>query len=1060
VTRSGTRGTEFRLLGTVEIAVAGQVLDSGPPQQRLVMAILAAEAGRPVGVASLIDRMWDEPPGHPRRTLQVHLSRLRGLLDAAAASGQPPVRVVRRSGGYLLDVEPDRVDIYRFRWLIGQARHSECPSAERVSLLGRALELWRGQPLADLPGPWAVRVRLGWEQEYLEAVAVWAEESVRAGDPGAVLARLGELVGEHPLAESLAAAYMRALYAVGRPADALDHYTTVRHRLAGELGTDPGPELQLLHRQILTADPALSPSAPAMARLVPRQLPAPAQGFTGRAAELAALDQLPDSSTVVVAGIDGMAGVGKTALAVQAGHRLADRYPDGQLFIDLYGYTHGVEPIEPAQALDHLLRALGIPGTQIPDSPDQRAALYRTRVADQRLLIVLDNAATEAQVAPLLPGAPGCLVLVTSRRHLAGLDLTYTLSLDALPAADAVELFTRTAGEGRLAGQPAESSMETVELCGRLPLALRIAAARLRSHPTWKLSHLVERLRDQRHRLGELAAGQRSVVAALDLSYQHLGPDQRRAYRLLGLHPGPEFDAHATAALLDSTLPQASRMLDQLLEAHLLQEATPGRYRFHDLIRAHAAATAARDQSQPIRDAALAALLDYYRHTATAAIDAAYPSERADRPQVPPVRTAPPPAWLDTELPNLLAAARYATDHDHPAHVLHLSTILHPHLRTRGHYHDAETLHQQALATADAAGDQAGQLNALIGLGDIHRMQGRHTQAADHYQQALQLARDTGHPVGELRALNGLGWIHRLQGRQGQAADHHRQALQLARSTGHRVGELPALIGLGEIHCKRGRYAQAAEHYQEVLQIARSISYRPAELDALIGLGDIDLLRGRYAQAAEHYQEVLQIARSIGHRPAEMHALTGLGHIDRRRGRHSQATGHFGQVLQIARSIGHRPAEVNALIGLGHIHRRQGRYGQAGDHYRRLLDLAEESGNRDWQFEAWQGLGRLQLATDHPDAAITYHEQALPLASELGQPHDEARAHDGLAHAHHALNQPQQARTHWQHALAILTDLGVDYTEDEETTTTAIRDHLTALADQSSGRPVTGHLGA
>jgi tetratricopeptide (TPR) repeat protein len=401
------------------------------------------------------------------------------------------------------------------------------------------------------------------------------------------------------------------------------------------------------------------------------------------------------------------------------------------------------------------------------------------------MVIVLDNAATEAQVAALLPGAPGCVVLITSRRQLVGLDCTHTLALDTLPLPDAVALLRQTAGESRLTGQPPELAAELVELCGRLPLAIRIAAARLRSHPAWNLEHLTQRLRDQQHRLVELEAGQRSVTTALDLSYQDLNADLQRLYRRLGLHPGPDIDPHATAALLDASLQEAGRMLEQLLEAHLLQEPVAWRYRFHDLTRAHAAHTATRDETEDGRYQAVDRLLDYYRHTAAVAMDAAYPYERERRPQVPPTRTPcptlpdPPAAldWLDGELPNLLAAARYANEHARPAHLLHLSTILHRHLRTRGHYPDAETLHQQALTTACATGNQAAEIEALNGLGHIHRLQGRHTPATNHYQQALQLARTTGQRAAELDALASLGHIHRLQGRYEQATNHYQQAL-------------------------------------------------------------------------------------------------------------------------------------------------------------------------------------------------------------------------------------------------------------------------------------------
>ena len=370
---------------------------------------------------------------------------------------------------------------------------------------------------------------------------------------------------------------------------------------------------------------------------------------------------------------------------------MADRYPDGQLFIDLHGYTEGVAPVGPGEALDWMLRSLGVAGDRIPTGLDERAALYRSRLAEQRMVIVLDNAATEAQVKPLLPGAPGCVVLVTSRRRLAGLDHTHALSLDILPPVDAIALLRHNTGDSRLAGQPPELVAELVELCGRLPLAIRIAAARLRSHPTWDLDHLVRRLRDQQHRLAELEAGQRSVTAALDLSYQDLDADEQRTYRLLGLHPGSDIEPYAAAALLDTTLHEAGRALEQLMEAHLLQEPVPGRYLFHDLVRAHAAHTANRTETSHDGHAALDRLLDYYRHTAAVAMDAAYPYEREYRPPVPPARTPEPdvsePAtaleWLDSELPNLLAAARDAANMTGQQHLLHLSTILRRHLRTR-----------------------------------------------------------------------------------------------------------------------------------------------------------------------------------------------------------------------------------------------------------------------------------------------------------------------------------------------------------------------------------------
>ena len=814
------------------------------------------------------------------------------------------------------------------------------------------------------------------------------------------------------------------------------------------------------------------PEAPT-ADLKPRQLPADLSTFTGREAELAELVALATGAdgavapaTVLISAIDGMAGVGKTAFAVHAAHRLAGHYPDGQLFIDLHGYTEGLPPVDPADALDRLLLALGVPGERIPEPVEDRAALYRSRLAGQRMLIVLDNAATEQQVAPLLPGAPGCLVLITSRRRLLGLDGTHPISLAVLSKPDAIRLLARTAGQERIAAEPPEAADQLVELCGRLPLAIRIAAARLRSHPSWRIEHLVGRLADQQHRLAELDAGDRSVTAALDLSYQQLTGDEQRAYRLLGGHPGPEADRYAAAALINTTLPHTQRLLDRLLEVYLLQEPAPGRYRFHDLVRAHAA-NIRRDHPDPRLTAGLDRLLDYYRHTVALAVDAAYPYERDHRPRVPPARTPVPdvsdPArarsWLATELSNLLAAASYAAAHDRPAHLLHFSALLRRHLRTCGRYHDAAALHQQALVTARATGRPAAEIAALIGLGHIHRLQGRYDQAGDHFEQALRIAGSTGHRGGELDARIGLGHVDWLQGRYGQAGGQFEQAVRVARKIGHRSGELEALIGIGHIGWHQARYESATDHYHQALRIAREIGHRTGELDALAGLGQIYRQQGRYRQAIDQFQQALRIARDTGNRNGELNALVGLGHLHRWQGQYPQAIESCQRALRIARDAGHRLGELVALTGLGQAHRLQHRYGPATVHYRQLLELARAGGDRNFEFEAAQGLGRIQYATGELESAVTHHHRALALAGELGQPVDQARAHDGLAHAHHGLDHPELAREHWQRALEILTRLGVERTDDQEASTAAIRGQLARLDQRrvldraGSGKP-------
>jgi DNA-binding SARP family transcriptional activator/tetratricopeptide (TPR) repeat protein len=1051
----------FRLLGPVTTIVDGQAHSLPRAQVRGLFAYLLLHAGHPVPVDAVIDALWGgAEPSTARHQAHTAVAKIRREL---ARLGKRDA-IVSGPFGYQATIEPDRIDALAFEHGLRGALAADLALSERARRLREILEGCAGQPLQDAAGAFveAERARLTGLQ--LTAIEEIAEAELGLGQAVDVVGRLTRLVGEHPQRERLRAQLMLALHRCGRTAEALEVFRAGRASLVAELGIEPGPELQSLHERILRRDPDLAAPPPAVevgpapkpSWDMPRQLPAPPQLFTGRMMELAELSKIHDASTVVITAIDGMAGVGKTALAVQAAHQMVDQYPDGQLFIDLHGYTDGVAPVEPGEALDRLLRSLGVPGDRVPADLDQRAGLFRSRLAERRMVIVLDNAATEAQVTPLLPGAPGCVVLVTSRRRLSGLDHTHTLSLDTLPPIDAIALLRQTAGDNRLAGQAPGVVEELVELCGRLPLAIRIAAARLRSHPTWDLAHLVRRLRDQQQRLVELSAGPRSVTAALDLSYQDLTGDQQQVYRRLGLHFGPDIEPYAAAALLDASLSQAGQLLEQLLEAHLLQEPLPGRYHFHDLTRAHAVHTAARDETEST--ASLDRLLDFYRHTAAVAMDAAYPYERERRPPMAsagsPTPTLPDPAaaldWLDRELPNLLAAAKHATDHDRPAHLLHLSTLLSRYLRTRGHYGDAMTLNQAALTTARATGQQAAEIEALAGLGRIHALHGRPAPATDHYQQALELARATGHQTGETEALIGVGQIHRTQGRYEPATDHYQQALELARATGQPIAELEALIGLGHTHRLQGRHAQATDHYQQALQLARATGHHPGELTALTGLGYLHHTQGQHDRAADHLGQALQLARATGDHAGELYALGGLGIVYRMQGQHERATDHCQQALQLARAAGHLEAEQSALSGLSHAYRMHGRYDQAADSYQRLLDLADQADNRNWQYEAWQGLGRLQHATGHPEVALTHHEHALALATALDQPLDQARAHDGLAYAHHALQQPDQARTHWQHALDILTRTGIDHTDEEETTVAAIRAHLADPTNDSN----------
>ena len=728
---------------------------------------------------------------------------------------------------------------------------------------------------------------------------------------------------------------------------------------------------------------------------VPRQLPAAPPAFTGRTVELADLDGVDDATAVVVAAIDGMAGAGKTALAVHAAHGLAHRYPDGQLFLDLHGHTDGFPPVAPSAALERVLRALGVPAEQIPRHLDDRAALYRTRLAGRRMLVLLDDAATEAQVAPLLPGTPGCLVLVTSRRRLAGLHRTRSITLDVLPRADAVPLFARVAGEQRLAGEPPGSLAEVVELCGRLPLAIGIAAARLRSRPAWSLAHLAGLLADERLRLGELEAGERSVTAALDLSYRQLGAGLQRAYRLLGLHPGADLDRYAAAALTGTSPARAERLVEDLLEANLVQEVSPGRYRFHDLVRTHAAATAARvgaDAEDGAGRAAIGRLLDHYCCAASRTMDVVEPDTRVHRPPLrpfgPSALPAPPDpaaarAWLDGELPNLLAAAQSAAEHGMAEHAVYLATTLHRHLRPRlGRSGDAEALHTRVLAAACAFGDRAGEAQVLVCLGQVRWMRGMGEAAAECFELALPLARAAGLRAVEVDALTGLAFI--------QVGEH--------------------------------RFEEARVLQTEAREIARRSGDRRGEMEALLGLGWVGLAEGR--PAAEHLEAALSLAPDCGDETNVQRVLRALEHVD-------------GEAAAAAGATGGRDAEVATLLSFAWVHRLHGRDDRAVDTYRHALTLARQAGDRHWQLEVQHAMGMLHLGAGRPARALACHRSVLELATALGHPLDEARAHDGLAHAHLAQGRRERAREHWRRALDTLTGLGAEVTTGEGATTVA-----------------------
>ncbi|MFI6817740.1 AfsR/SARP family transcriptional regulator [Nonomuraea sp. NPDC050328] len=1025
----------FSVLGPVTVARDGRHTSVPGGKARTLLAALLLRPNQVVLPRHLAERLWDgDPPPNPRRALQVNVARLRRSLDLSEVIMTVP-------GGYVARVGRGELDLLDFQRLTQEAALAATPVLER-RLLREALALWRGPACSDVESGTLHRLDVQpLAEQRLQALERRVELGLQLGEGADLVAELRNLTAGHALPERLWGRLMTALDQDARGAaaagagedqalgallrawreralltqDQLAERTglnvrTVRRLESGQLRR-PRPASIRLISEALDLDPSetsiltRSPS-PVPSRTTPRQLPADVVAFVGREREMAALDH-PGAGARIVA-IDGMAGVGKTALAVHAAHRLAPGFPDGDLFLDLNGFSRGMTPADPADTLARVLGLLGLPGESIPQHAEDRAALYRSVLAGRRMLLVLDNAAGEDQVRPLLPGAGDCLVLITSRRRLTGLDEARTVTVDVLPEAEAIALFTGTAGRERLADAPSEAVAEVVRRCGLLPLAIQLAAARLKAHPVWSVSDLLERLTAHERRLGELQSGQRSVAAALVLSYRELTPAERRAYRLLGLHPGADIGFEAAAATLAAGT-DTMTLLERLLELNLLQERVPGRYRFHDLVRAHAAETAAAEEPEPDRRAALTRLLDHYGQAASAAMDRLYPYEADLRPH-PATDTIPLPseaaaiAWLEAELANLLALARYAAEHGFPSHIRHLSGTLHQCLRTRGRYAEAEALLTRALTAALAVSDRTGEMEALLGLGEIRHAQSRYDTAVADTTLALDLACAIGHHAGRLRALNNLGDIHLSSARLSQAAGHFAQALEVARGIGHRTGELEALTGAGN-------------------------TYR---------------LWGRHDDGLRYLSQALALAQEVGHHTSELRALTGVGYIHLARGGFGAATEYFDQVLSLARATGHRTGELNSLNALAHLARLQGRHERARELYASVAGLAREIGNRNWQFEAVYGLGRLQHDTGHDEQAIDSHRRALDLAIELGQPSDQARVHDGLAHAHAALGHQAHARRHWAHALTLLASMGIDRMDENGIDVVTIRAHLDA----------------
>ncbi|NKE60059.1 tetratricopeptide repeat protein [Lentzea sp. PSKA42] len=892
----------FRLLGDVAAQVHGHPLAIGYAQLRSVLAVLLVEANQVVSVDQLVDRVWSDRrlPRKPRAAVQHSMTMLRNALVPAG------VTIARRSTGYQLTVEPETVDLHRFRRLVHDGRAAG-DDGRAATLLEEALKLWGGEPFAGLTTAWLDSLRATLVQHRHAVRLELVDVQLRLGLHAALLPDLAEWADENPLDERLAAQLMLALYRGGRPADALEHYQQVRKLLADELGTDPSPPLRRLHEQILATDPALTvPHRPQIA--VPHQLPARPRLFTGRTRELAELDAALGQDTVVITAVGGLGGMGKTWLASHWAHQHLDRFPDGQLYVNLRGFDPTGQPMPAATAIRGFLDALGVAPSAVPVDVDAQAGLYRSLVAGKRMLIFLDNAADSAQVVPLLPGSPTCVVLVTSRRHLSGLVAAHgarALKLDRLTDQEAHRLLATHIGEDRLAAEPGVTT-ELLTRCAGLPLAISIVAARATTHPDFPLSVLADELREQNDLLDALDAGEDlvSLRAVFSWSYNALSAEAAAVFGALGLAPGTDIGLLAIASLTALPAARVRTCLRELEQAHLVAQHAPGRYRMHDLVRLYAAERAYHDT------AAVERVIDFYVHTA-------YAAERTLAPLRQPIAIGSPAegavphefedetvaaAWLTTELPNLLAVQKLAAEQGRHAQVWQVAWSLDTFFRRRGTYHDGVAVWRAAVAAADHTNDRGAQAMTRRHLGNDCGGLGLHSEGLRLLHGALAISEQTGDVPGQAHVHHILASLWQGRGDYRQALRHSVPALRLFQDIGLSAQEAWAHAQVGWDQAQLGMYEQARTHCENALTSARRHHDREVEADALDTLGYIAHHTGDLSQALDHYRQALGLFRDIGHDYLEANILERMGHTHHALGHHDLARATWQQALELCQA--------------------------------------------------------------------------------------------------------------------------------------------------------------
>jgi DNA-binding SARP family transcriptional activator len=1072
---------EFRVLGPIELWSAGQQCDLGPTRVRCVLAILMLTPRTLVPTDVLIDRVWDtQPPPKARESLSVYITRLRASLRQAIGDS---IRLTGRDSGYELDIDPGTVDLHQFRRLRRQAdaltADGECGQA--VSLLREADRLWRGQAFAGIRGDWVARMRDSLDEERRAAILKRIECELELGRHADLVGELRHLLAQYPLDEAFIAHQMAALYGSGRPGQALGLYRDIRSRLIEELGTEPGPLLSDLHQRVLRHDPSLAvpPAARRPGRRAPPDtLPPATAEFVGRSEELSlltwvhgpALDHraAPDHGPAPEHGappeqaadlehnlfqagaipqisvIEGMAGVGKTALALHAARTVSGQYPDGTYYLNLHTHDPGHPALGAEEALDRLLRMLTAPATQLPDAFSERAALLRAQLSRRRAIVILDDAGQHEQIRPLLPEAGHCLILITTRRRFPGLEGARALTLDALPEDDAITLFQLVAGPGT--APDAGGAAMAVQLCGRLPLAIQLAAGRLAQDYPPRLGELVEELAQSPARSGGTSPASPEVMSAFDLAYRALEPAQQRFFRRLGVSPCAHISLGAAAALGGGTLADAQQALAALLDHHLLARAPAGQYRFHDLIRGYAAARAAQEDSRSEQRQAIGRLLDYYLRSAADADQVLHPfRQRAPRPATgPPTNppaTGPPPAgaalstrgdaagWLEAEWRNILQAAQHAAEHEWKEKCADLAHALAGFMDIRAFWGEAIAAHTMALQASRDLDDPARIARASVELSEVSQQTGRYEAALPLAEDAAAIYRSLADRRGEADALDQAGLAHQRAGRSREALAYFQEARFLYEDTADTRGVATTLSHSGIASWWLGRYPDAGQQLRQALALYGNVGDRRGQAKTLNNLARVQLSLGLHRDALDGYEKSLEIFREIGGAQNQAILYHNIGAIYQYKNSYEDGLAAYGHALTIYHDIGDLPNEAGVLNDIGALYQSAERYDEALIFHERAQSIAGQIGNLSQQVIALRGIAGVSRGSGRYGEAFDRYHTALRLAREIGDPYEEAKILEGIAETTLGTRRPDAARIVLRQALDIFERLGVPEAE-------------------------------